>query len=110
VAVAVDDDKNADDSDMGCVATATRSGKRQAQPLTNHFERLHEEACPNHVYPIKHKLKGYAMMKNFMTSGSLTWDRQLEEDPGRSDAMPYPEEDAFMMAHDGAPSGEASRV
>jgi hypothetical protein len=30
------------------------------------------------------------MMKNFMTSGSLTQGRELEEDPSGSDAMPSP--------------------
>jgi hypothetical protein len=43
------------------------SVNRQACPPTTHFERLLEEACPNHVYPIKHKLKDCDMMKNFMT-------------------------------------------
>jgi hypothetical protein len=57
---------------MECVANAMCGGKRQASPLTDYFKRLLEEACPNHVYPIKHKLKGYEMMKNFMTSRSLT--------------------------------------
>jgi hypothetical protein len=52
VAVAYDDDDNdkkADGSGMGCVTTAVHSGKRQARPLTDHFKRLFEEACPNHV-------------------------------------------------------------
>jgi hypothetical protein len=39
---------------------------------TYHFERLLEEACPNHTYPVKHKLKECDIMKNFMTSGFLT--------------------------------------
>jgi hypothetical protein len=29
-------------------------------------------ACPNHAYPIKHNLKDCDMIKNFMTSESLT--------------------------------------
>jgi hypothetical protein len=75
VAVADDDDDNdkkVDGSGMGSVATTTCSGKCQAWPPIDHFERLLEEACPNHVYPVRHKLKDYGMMKNFMTSGSLT--------------------------------------
>jgi hypothetical protein len=75
--------KKADDSDMGCVATAACSGRRQAWQATDHFERLLEEACPNHTYQIKHKLKDCDMMKNFMTSVSLTRGRELEEDPSR---------------------------
>jgi hypothetical protein len=56
---------------MECVVTTARSGKRQARWLTDHFERLLEESCLNHAYRVKHKLKDYDMMKNFMTSGSL---------------------------------------
>jgi hypothetical protein len=74
---------------MEYIATAVRSGKQQARPLTDHFWRLLEEACPNHVYPVNHKLKDYVMMKNFMTLGSLTWDKEPEEHPGGSDVCIY---------------------
>jgi hypothetical protein len=37
----------------------------------DHFEKLMEETCLNHAYPIKHKLKDCCMMKNFIASGSL---------------------------------------
>jgi hypothetical protein len=46
-------------------------------------------ACLNHVYPINHNLKDYDTMNNFMTSGSLTRDKETEEDQGGSDAMPF---------------------
>jgi hypothetical protein len=42
------------------------SGKRQARPPIDHIESLVEEACPNHAYPIKHKLRDCGIMKNFM--------------------------------------------
>jgi hypothetical protein len=41
------------------------------------------------VYPINHNLKDYDTMNNFMTSGSLTRDKETEEDQGGSDAMPF---------------------
>jgi hypothetical protein len=41
------------------------------------------------VYPINHKLKDYIMMKNFMTSGSLTWEKEPEEHPGGRDVCIY---------------------
>jgi hypothetical protein len=50
---------------------ATGSGKCQAQPPTDHFEKLMEETCLNHTYPVKHKLRDYDMIKNLMTSGSV---------------------------------------
>jgi hypothetical protein len=106
-----DNDKKVDGSGMECVVTAVHSLKRQAWPLMDHFERLLKEAYPNHVYPIKHKLKDCNMRKNFMTSGTLTQSRELGEDSGRSDTMPFLGEDA---GHDGlrwAPLfGEVSSV
>jgi hypothetical protein len=54
------------------ISTATHSDKHQAGPPTDHFQRVLEEACPNHTYPIRHKLKDCGMMTSFMTSQSLT--------------------------------------
>jgi hypothetical protein len=62
----------------------------------DHFKRLLEEACPNHAYPIWHKLKDYDMMRSFITSGSLTWGVELNEAPNGSDTMPFPEENTVM--------------
>jgi hypothetical protein len=84
-----DNDKKADCSDLGCVTTTTNSGKCLAWPLTDHFERLLEGAWLNHAYPISHRLKDSDMIKNFKTSGSLTRGRELKEDPGGSDMMPF---------------------
>jgi hypothetical protein len=42
---------------VGHVSTVMCSNMRLARPPTYHFKRLLEEAYPNHVYPIKHKLK-----------------------------------------------------
>jgi hypothetical protein len=69
-----DDSNNtkAGGSGTGRVMTATHSDKHQAQPPTNHFRRHLEEACPNHAYHIRHKLKDYDMMKSFMISESPT--------------------------------------
>jgi hypothetical protein len=60
-------------------STASCSDKRQARPPTDHFNKLLEEACPNHRYPVRHKLKDCGMMRSFMTSGSLTWGAELDE-------------------------------
>jgi hypothetical protein len=65
-------DEGASSSDMGHVATAAHSGMCQALPPIDHIERLLEEACLNHVYLVKHKLKDFDMMKNFKIPGSLT--------------------------------------
>jgi hypothetical protein len=58
-------------SDVGNVSTAVRSNRHLVRLATDHFKRLLEEACPNHAYSIKHKLKDCGLMQNFMTSGSL---------------------------------------
>lgn len=56
---------------------------------------------PEPHVPVKHKLKDCNMMKNFMTSGSLTRGRELEEDLGRSNTMPFPRKGIVMMVYDG---------
>jgi hypothetical protein len=83
-------DMKVDDIDMKCITTAVRNCKRQARPSIDHFERLLEEACPNREYPVKHKHKDCDMIKNFMTLGSLTRDKEPEEDPDGSNAMSFP--------------------
>jgi hypothetical protein len=64
---------------------------------TDHFERLLEEACLNHMYPVKYKLKDYVMMKNFMTSGSLTRDKETKGE-------------VVMMVYDGCSPTRRRRV
>jgi hypothetical protein len=75
LAVANDDGGNDEEAGGFGVARVTITvggGKRQARPPTNHFERLLEQACPNHAYSVKHKVRDYNMMKNFMVSASIT--------------------------------------
>jgi hypothetical protein len=72
-------------------------------PPIEHFERHLEEVCPKHVYPIKHNLKDYDMMNNFMTLGSLTLGMELMEDSGRSSSMPFLGQDAVTAVNDGHP-------
>jgi hypothetical protein len=57
---------------VGHISTTTHSDKRPTRPPVDHFKRLLEKACPNHAYPIRHKLKDCSTMRSFMTSGSLT--------------------------------------
>jgi hypothetical protein len=59
-------------SGAGRVTTTAHGDKRQTRPPTDHFKRLLEVACPNHTYPIRHKLKDCDMMKSFKISGSFT--------------------------------------
>jgi hypothetical protein len=86
----------------------------QARLATYHLKRLVEEACRNHTYPVRHKLKDCGMMRSFMTSGSLTWGVELDEGKGGSDTTPFPEENVVMLVYGGppplAPTGEAPHV
>jgi hypothetical protein len=45
---------------------AAHNDKRQTGPPMDHIKMLIEEACPNHAYPIKQKLKDCGMMRSFM--------------------------------------------
>jgi hypothetical protein len=69
--------------------------------LTDHFERLLEEACLNHVYSIKSKLKDCDMMKIFMTTGSLTRGKEPEGDSSEKGMTPIPGEEVVMTVYDG---------
>jgi hypothetical protein len=96
-------DKQAGGSNVLRVVTTTGSSKHQPRLPTNHFEKLLEESCPNHAYPIKHKLMDYDMMKNFMASRSLTRGMELDEVPDGGDVTPFLREDVVMMIYDGCP-------
>jgi hypothetical protein len=87
-----------------CIAAAVGSGKHQARLPTDRFEKLHEGSCLNHAYPINHKLRDCGMMKNFMTSGSLTRSMEVNEVPNEGDLTPFPGEDAVTTIYDGHPS------
>jgi hypothetical protein len=89
--------------DVRRISITANSDKHQARPPTDLFKRLLEEACPIHAYPIMHKFKDYDMMWSFMTLGSLTWGAELDEDPGGSDTMPFPRENAVSMVYGGCP-------
>jgi hypothetical protein len=103
-------DSEAGDSDVRHISTTARSNKCQARPPTDHFKRLLEEACQNHTYHIRHKLKDCDMMRSFLTSGSLTWGAELDEGPDGSDTMPFPEKNVIMMVYGGCPPSGRRRV
>jgi hypothetical protein len=83
---------------MGRISATMHSGKCSARLPTDYFKRLLEEACQNHAYLVRHKLKDYDMMRSFMTSGSLTWDAKPDEGPDKSDAALLPKENATSPA------------
>jgi hypothetical protein len=94
-----DDGNNGEVGGFGVrhISTTMHGDNHQARLPTDHFKWLLEEACPNHAYPIKHKLKDYGMVRSFMNSGSLTSVAELDKDLGRSDMMPLPRENTVMM-------------
>jgi hypothetical protein len=76
----------------------------------DHFEKLLGETCPNHACPIKHKLRDYSMMKNFMASGSLARGMEVDNAPDEGDKTLFTGEDAVMMIYDGHPSPGMCRM
>jgi hypothetical protein len=105
--------KQAVDSGMVHIMTAIGSSRHQARSPMTHFEKLLEEACPNHTYPIQHKLNDCGKMKNFMASGhpgisglglnDITRGVELDEVPDEGDMMRFPGEDVVTMIYDGRP-------
>jgi hypothetical protein len=75
-----------------------------------HFEKLLEEVCPNHAYPIKHQLRDYGLVKCFMTSGPLSQSMEVNEVPAEDEVSPFSGEDAIMMIYDRRPSPERRRM
>jgi hypothetical protein len=67
----------------------TGHSKRQARPPLYHFEKLHEETCPNHAYLVKHKLRDCSMMNIFMTSVSLSPSMEVNEVSNEGDTMHF---------------------
>jgi hypothetical protein len=100
----------ASSSSMGRASAAVRSIKCWERTPTYHFKRLLEEVCPNHAYPVRHRLKDYDMMQSLMTSGSLTWGTEPDEGPEGSDATPFPEENAVMVVISGRPPSGRHRM
>jgi hypothetical protein len=100
-----DDDNDGEMGGFGMrgIMTAECNDKHQVRPPTYHSKRLLKEACRNHAYPIRHKLKDCGMMRSFMTSGSLTWGAELDKGPDGSDTTPFLEENTIMMVYRGCP-------
>jgi hypothetical protein len=64
---------------MGCISATTHSGRHSARTPRDYIKRLIEEACPNHTYPIRDKIKDCGMLQSFMTSGSPTWGAKPQQ-------------------------------
>jgi hypothetical protein len=97
-------------SGMRRILIAARSDSRHARPPMDHFKRLLEEVCPNHAYPVRHRLKDCNMMRSFMTSGSLTWDAELNKGLDGSDTTPFIGENVVQTVYGGCPPLGRRRV
>jgi hypothetical protein len=104
-----DNDKDVGDSDEELIAAAERDFKHQAWQPADHFEKLLKATCPNHTYPIKHKLKECTMMKNYMTTGTFARGKKPEGDPTGKATAPFFEEKAVMSIY-GGPAPPPPRV
>jgi hypothetical protein len=71
--------------------TSDRQWQASAWLPTDHFEKPLEETCPNHLYPVKHKLKNCNMMKNIMAPGSLAKAWKSTRSPMRATQRPSSE-------------------
>jgi hypothetical protein len=103
-----DNDKEVDDSNKERIAAVERDFKHQTRQPTDHFEKLRESTCPNHAYPIRHKLKECPMMKNYMTTGAFAKGKKPEDDSTGKAAAPFPEEKAVRSIY-GGPAPHESR-
>jgi hypothetical protein len=93
-------DKATDSSDEEQVTVIEHDFKHQMRQSSNHFEKLLEMTCPNHAYPVRHKLKECTMMKNYMNLGALAKGKKHEGDLGGKATAPFPREEAVMSIYD----------
>jgi hypothetical protein len=49
-------------------ATRPKSSWAKAGPPKDHFEKLLDASCPNHEVPVKHALKDYRLIKNYVNN------------------------------------------
>jgi hypothetical protein len=96
-----DNDKDAGDFDVELVTTAKRDSKHQAWQLTDHFKKLLKATYPNHMYPVRHKLKECTMMKNYMTTGIFAKGKRPDGDSAGKVAAPFPKEKVVMLIYGG---------
>jgi hypothetical protein len=73
------------------------SAKRGSR--ADHFEKLLEVTCPNHAYPVWHKLKECSMIKNYMTMAALPKSKEPEDNPSGKAVMPFPVEEVVMSIY-----------
>jgi hypothetical protein len=83
-------------ADEELIAAAERDFKREAWQPTDHFKKLLESTCPNHTYPIWHKLMECTMMKNYKTIGTFPRGKKPEGDLTGKAVAPFPKEKAVM--------------
>jgi hypothetical protein len=67
----------------------------------DHFEKLLKATCPNHTYPVKHKLKECTVMKNYMTMRNQARNKKPEGDSTVKAAAPFLEEKAVLSIYGG---------
>jgi hypothetical protein len=82
---------------MSWPSNATSSARRDRRQAT--LRDSLRWSVQNLVYPVKHKLKKYGMIKKFMTSGALTRGKEPEGDPSRKAATPFLGEEAIMTIY-----------
>ena len=89
------------------VAAADRKGGRKPMEGTpNHFEKLLEEPCSNHAFPIKHLLKDCSLMRRFLSGGSNKGEQGKDPPPTMDDAEEkddgFPTLDGCLMIFGGS--------
>jgi hypothetical protein len=74
--------KEIENSGEEFIAAAERDFKRHTKPPKDHFEKILEADYPHHLYPVKHKLRDYTMMRRLLSSaGTPPTGDELTRDP-----------------------------
>ena len=87
-------------------AAGCKGGQKPTEGNPNHFKKLLEVPCPNHAFPIKHLLKDYGLMRQFLSGGSNKGEQGKDPPPTTDDAEEkdndFPTSDGCLMIFGGS--------
>jgi hypothetical protein len=100
--------RDTDDSNEELIATAESDFKCQSRLPMDHFEKPTDVTCPNHTYPVKHKLKEFTLVKNYMRTRTFARSKKPKGDSAGKAAAPFLEEKVIMYIYGGPHAGRST--
>ena len=78
-----------------------------------HFKKMLKGLCLNHAFPVKHLLKDYSLMRQFLSGGSNKGEHGKDPYPTMDDAEGkdggFPTPDGYLMIFGGSEAYDSKR-